>query len=256
MQDIYSLAKFYRTGPVAETNAHSYGWQANDKPLPKTADLAGGGKAYLLGYLMHYCRLSEKLDRTGTKAVLQALLEAEPDNGETHYLLARQFEREGALSAALESFERAASLCLDKPTYMLAATRVACLLGDRNKGLALVCSVISAYPNLAEAYHERGLIHEADENWRRALRDYEMCNRLEPQAPAYLCSIASMYRHLKLYKVARRCAVKALKLDPNYGPAHEELRQIPFFEQLLDFGNHQSEESEASLARQSNLLYR
>src|SRR5262249_33351524 len=156
--------------------------------------------------------------------------------------LARQYERDGQLEEALESYERAANLCLDKPTYMLAATRVACLLGERGKGLALVCSVISAYPTMAEAYYERGLIFETDENWRRALRDYEMCTRLEPQNPAYLCAVSSMYRHLKLFKVARRCAAKALKIDPHYGPAHEELRQIPFFDQLFDFNSKAADE--------------
>ena len=264
MLDLYSLARLNRTAAMtAESEYSAANWSAADGAGPRAntafpttnADAATYSRDFLLGYLKHYCRLSDKLDRPGTIPVLQALLELEPDNGEVHFWLARQYERDGQLEEAFESYERAANLCLDKPTYMLAATRVACLLGERGKGLALVCSVISAYPTMAEAYYERGLIFETDENWRRALRDYEMCSRLEPQNPAYLCAVASMYRHLKLFKVARRCAAKALKIDPHYAPAHEELRQIPFFDQLFDFSSKAADETQdPNYGRQSSLL--
>lgn len=225
MVDLSNLAKLYRTEP-GERNQPE--WWAGDKA--QTGGTTIYSRDFLVGYLLHYCRLSHKMKRKGTAPVLEALLEIEPENGEVHFLLAGQYELAGGYPEALESFERAAALRPDKPHYTLAAVRMACLLGERNKALSLACGVISAYPNMAEAYYERGLIFEADENWGRALRDYEMSIRFEPKNPAYLCATASMYRRQKLYKMARRSATKALKLDPNYTEAHEELRQLPFLE--------------------------
>jgi tetratricopeptide (TPR) repeat protein len=189
-------------------------------------------REFLVGYLLHYCRLSHKMRKQNTIPVLQALLEIEPENGEVYFLLGRQYQMAGKLAEALACFEKAAVLRPDKPGYVLAGVHTACLLGQRTKALSMVCNVISAYPNMAEAYYERGLIFEADTNWARAARDYEMCIRFDPENPAYLCAAAAMYRRQSLYKIARRLANKALKIDPNYSLAHEELRLLPFFEQF------------------------
>ncbi|HEX2913992.1 MAG TPA: hypothetical protein VH186_24520 [Chloroflexia bacterium] len=243
--DFSDLAKLYRTASFTNTNYAATStasdnlersqpeWWAADKPQP--APFSGYSRDYLLDYLLHYCRLCQQAKRQGSLPVLQALVELEPDNGEIHFLLGYQYELMDERYEALLCYERAAALRPDLPNYMLAAVRMACLLGDYNKGLGMVGSVISAYPTMAEAYYERGLIYEVDENWGRALRDYEMCSRLEPQNPIYMCSMASMYRQQKLYKMARRCAVKALKLDPHCSQAHEELRQLPLFDQVVDF---------------------
>ncbi len=194
-------------------------------------------------FLRHYCRLSEKLAKTGTIPVLQSLLELEPDDGELHYLLARQYELEKMLPEALVEFERAANLRLDRPTYMLAATRIACLLGDGAKGLALASSVIMAYPIMVEAYYERGLIYEVDENWDRALSDYLRCRSLEPGNPAYLVAAASMYRNKQLHNAARQCLKQAIKIDPSYEPAILEMRKLPFFDGLTSLFRSRSDEA-------------
>lgn len=233
MLDATNLYKLYKAGPLLSGLPKLAGRGASDTLSLEAS--SGYSRNFLVGYLLHYCRLSQQMNRQGTIPVLEALLELEPENGEIHLLLAQQHEMGDNLTEALSCYERAAALRPDKPDYSLAAVRIACMLGKRNEALTLVCSVISAYPVLAEAYFERAVIFEADENWGRALRDYEMCHRLDPQNPAYLCATASMYRHQKNYGMARRSAAKALKLDPDYAKAHEELHQLPFLEQFVGF---------------------
>ena len=233
MVDLSNLTKLYRTEVSAGVKREQPEWWASDKVF--SGQVTGYSRDFLVGYLLHYCRLAQKMKKQGTTPILQAILELEPENGEAHYLLGWQHEMAENLTEALDCFERAAALRPDKPNYALAAVRIAGMLGERTKALAMVCSVISAYPAMAEAYYERGLIFEADENWGRALRDYEMCVRFDPKNPAYLTATASMYRRQKLYKMARRSAAKALKIDPNYADAHEELRQLPLLEQFVDF---------------------
>src|SRR3954454_1201307 len=119
MLDLYSLARLNRTAAMTADAEHSAAnWRAADgagprdnNALPPTnVDAATYSREFLLGYLKHYCRLSDKLDRQGTVPILHALLEIEPDNGEVHYWLARQYERDGQLEEAFESYERAANL--------------------------------------------------------------------------------------------------------------------------------------------------
>jgi tetratricopeptide (TPR) repeat protein len=228
--DLSELAKSFVNVPNRNViHQQSPRWAGN---MPQTAKY---NRDFLVGYLLHSCRLYQQISKPGSIPVLQTLLEVEPENGEVHYLLARQYEMIGNLEAALESFECAAALRPDKPTFTLAGARVACFMGRREKGLAMVCSIISAYPDMVEAYAERALIYETDENWRRALDDYQMCGRLEPLNPAFATAEARMYRLQKQYKMARRCASRALKIDPTFNPAHEELRLLPFFDQFSDF---------------------
>ncbi len=205
------------------------------KSLDRSTRLASYSRDYLVDYLLHYCRLCQKAGQSGTTPILEALLEVQPDNGEVFYLLGRQYELSGDLAASLDCFERAGALRPDTPKYTLAAVTVACLLNERSRALAMVCNVISAYPTLAEAYFERGVIFVADENWVRAQRDFEMCIRFEPNNLDYLTFLANACRQQGLYKLAHRQAQKALRIDPNYEPAQEELRQIPFFQQFVDF---------------------
>ncbi|NWJ47409.1 MAG: hypothetical protein HXX08_16240 [Chloroflexi bacterium] len=234
--DLSNLAKYFATSSNTDRNTN---WQAND--TPQTGQYS---RDFLLGYLLHYCRLTNRIKRQGTIPILEALLEIEPENGEIYYLLARQYELIEKIPEALECFEQAAALRPDKPTYMLAAVRAACYLGERSKALALVGTVISAY-NLPEAYYERGLIYEADENWDWALRNYEWCTRLDPENPHYHCAEARMNRFLKRYTMAKRAASKALRIDPEFAEAHEELRQIPFFDQFIDMFRNEKLEKEA-----------
>lgn len=236
--DLSNLAKFSTGSTGTEQNKR---WD-NGESIPDSKYT----REFLMGYLMHYCRLCNKHKKSGTIPYLQAILELEPNHAEAHYFMARQYELEGDMEKALHYFERAAALRPDKPTYTLAGVRVACHLGERNKGLAMVCSVIAAYPTMEEAFYERGLIHETDENWGRAVRDYEECSNLNPENPIYACAAARMYRMEKKFTMARRCAVKALKLDPNYTEAHEELRLLPFLDQFVDFFKKDKAEAKAS----------
>ncbi|MEI7554552.1 hypothetical protein [Candidatus Chlorohelix sp.] len=234
--DLSNLAKYFATNSSVDRNTN---WQAND-----ASQTGQYSRDFLLGYLHHYCRLHNSLKRQGTIPILEALLEIEPENGEIYYLMARQYELIEKIPEALECFEQAAALRPDKPTYMLAAVRAACYLGERSKALTLVGTVISAY-NLPEAYYEQGLIYEtAYENWDWALRSYEMCTRLEPENLFYLCAEARMNRFLKRYTMAKRAASKALRIDPKCAEAHEELQQIPFFDQFIDIFRNEKIEKE------------
>ena len=150
MVDFTYLAKNYRNDSDSSAARRASAWWPTEKD--PTGDPDSLNRDFLMGYLLHYCRLCQKLKKRGTGTVLQALLEVEPDNGELHFLLAQQHELENNLHESLACYERAASLRLDKPSYMLEAVRVACMLGERNRGMAMVGSVISAYPIMAEAY--------------------------------------------------------------------------------------------------------
>ena len=79
-----------------------------------------------------------------------------------------------------------------------------------------------------------GRVYELESGFLTIGRGENCSIRFDPKNPAYLCASASMYRRQKLYKMARRSATKALKLDPNYTEAHEELRQLPLLEQFSD----------------------
>jgi tetratricopeptide (TPR) repeat protein len=219
--DMTHLAKFMATRDAE--------WSPNDKPQ---LDLYN--QDFLVGYLLHYCRLNFKLNRKGNIPLLQALLEIEPENGEIHYLLARQYELEGNVEEAMVSFERASTLRPDKPTYALAAVRAACWLGERNKALSMVSNVITTYPNMPEAFYERGLIYETDENWEWALKNYEKCTTLNQENPDYFCAEARMNRYLKRYTMARRAVQRALKINPKHHEALEESRHLPVIDQIFD----------------------
>jgi tetratricopeptide (TPR) repeat protein len=225
MFDYTSLTKSLppENGP-ATTQAGSAWWAGDQTPTGAASHYT---PSFLTDYLLHYCRLCERTHRQGTIPVLLALLEVEPDNGDVHFMLARQYEMAGDREAAMPCFERAAALCPEMPKYTLAAVQAAAYLGDRSRAMALVNSVIEAYPIMAEAWYERAVIHEIDENWNRALQDLNHCNRLEPNNTDYLCDIARMYRIQKLHKLARQFAEKALRIDPKCARAHDELRLLP-----------------------------
>ena len=233
MLNAYTLSKLYRSGSISVSNPAVSERYVGNKSNNVVA--TAYSREFLIGYLLHYCRLCQEMQRQGTIPVLETLLEIVPDNGEVHFLLGLQHKMNSNLHQALLSFERAAALRPDKPEYALAAVHLACVLNERNKALDIVCNVISAYPIMASAYAQRALIFEVDENWGRALRDYEMCTRLEPKNPAYLVSTARMYRMQKNYKMARWSVAKALKLESNYTKAHEELHQLPLLEQFVGF---------------------
>lgn len=244
MFDYAHLTKSLNTEYRPDDQAGSGGW-AGDRTSAGAA--AHYSPDFLTGYLLHYCRLCERTNRQGTIPVLLTLLENEPENGEVHFMLARQYELAGDREAAMPCFERAAALCPEKPKYTLAAVQAAAYLGDRSKAMSLVNSVIDAYPIMAEAWYERAVIHETDENWNRALQDLNHCNRLEPYNTDYLCDIARMYRIQKLYKLARQFAEKALRIDPKCGRAHEELRKLPLGNSFINlFRNDEFDPSNAS----------
>lgn len=251
MPDVSDLTKLYKGKAIFGNSVQSPVWTEN--PAGRQFTHNSYGLASKVSYLLHYCRLSQQLHQSGTAQILELLLELEPDNGEVHFLLAKQYELADQFPEALSSFERAAALRPDKPEYALAASHVACMLGKRNQALEMVCNVIAAYPIMPQAYFARGLIYEVDENWGRAVRDYEMCSRLDPQSAVYHVAAATMYRRQKLYKMARWALSKALKLDPNNIRAHEELHQLPFMEQFVGFfqSNDKIEDKTAELIGKS-----
>jgi tetratricopeptide (TPR) repeat protein len=230
MFDYAHLTKSYKADNSTNDRAGFGWWNSDQTPAGATSHYSPD---FLKGYLLHYCRLCERTNRQGTIPVLHALLDIEPENGEVHFMLARQYEMAGDPEAAMPCFERAAALCPEKPEYTLAAVRAAGYLGDRIKAMSLVNSVISAYPIMAEAWYERAIIYETDENWNRALQDFDRCHRLDPNNTDYLCDIARMYRMLKLLKLARQFAERALRIDPKCARAHAELREIPFRNHIM-----------------------
>ncbi len=221
MYDYAHLTKSYRTDN--SPSARSAGWWSGDE----TGISGNYSPEFLKGYLLHYCRLCDRTNRQGTIPVLQTLLENESEDGEVHFLLARQYDLGGVRELAMPSYERAAALCPEKPEYALAAVRAAGYLGDRIKAMSWVNNVISAYPVMAEAWYERAVIYETDENWNRALSDLHRCRDLEPHNTDYLCDIARIYRLQKSYRLARQFAERALREDPKCQRAHAELREIP-----------------------------
>lgn len=243
MFDYAHLTKSYKADN--SPNDRTFGWWTGDQT--SAVNTTRYSPDFLKGYLLHYCRLCEKTNRQGTIPVLQALLDVEPENGEVHFMLARQHEMNGDRDAAMPCFERAAALCPEKPEYTLAAVRAAGYLGDRIKAMSLVNSVIAAYPIMAEAWYERAVIYEIDENWNRALQDFDHCHRLDPNNTDYLCDISRMYRMQKLYKLARQFAERALRIDPKCARAHNELREIPIRNHIMGmmFRNDENEMSDA-----------
>src|SRR3954464_14552791 len=123
MNDYAHLTKSYRSDN--SPSAHSKSWWTGDE----SGSSGNYSPEFLKEYLLHYCRLCEKTNRQGTIPVLQALLDIEPENGEVHFMLARQHEMNGDRESAMPSFERAAALCPEKPEYTLAAVRAAGYLG-------------------------------------------------------------------------------------------------------------------------------
>lgn len=221
MYDFAHLTKSYRTDN--SPSAHANAWWTGDE-----TGLSGNySPDFLKDYLLHYCRVCDRTNRQGIIDVLKALLEVEPENGEVHFLLARQYDMGGLRDYAMPEYERAAALCPEKPEYALAAVRAAGYLGDRIKAMSLVNSVISAYPNMADAWYERAIIYETDENWNRALSDLHQCLKFDKKNTTYMCDIARIYRLQKSYRLARMFAERALDEDPKCQRAHAELREIP-----------------------------
>ncbi len=243
MFDYAHLTKSYKADN--SPNDRTFDWRTGDQA--STVDTTRYSPEFLKGYLLHYCRLCEKTNRQGTIPVLHVLLDIEPQNGEVHFMLARQYEMNGDRETAMPSFERAAALCPEKPEYTLAAVRAAGYLGDRIKAMSLVNSVIGAYPIMAEARYERAVIYEIDENWNRALQDFDYCHHLDPNNTDYLCDISRMYRMQKLFKLARQFAERALRIDPKCSRAHDELRLIPIRNHIMGmmFRNDEYDTSDA-----------
>jgi len=106
---------------------------------------------------------------------------------------------------AAKSPDENAALCRDSsPEVRIKACTVLILSGKEKT------------ENLARAYYDRGLAYQSEEDYDRAIQDFDQAIRLKPKDTDFLTSRAYAYRHKGDYDRAIEDFNQAIRLRPDY----------------------------------------
>jgi len=98
--------------------------------------------------------------------------------------------------------------------------------GDLDAALADCDRAIDLAPDLAEAYHVRGLAHEKNEDWDRAVAEHTRAVALAPAQADYRCQRGRACHGKKDLTRAWRDFAKAIELDAGHADAHLGLAEV------------------------------
>lgn len=183
--------------------------------------------------------------RQGAEAVvhLEYLRRRMPNSVDVLAQLGQALDLQGRIDEARSALDECLQLNPNHATALLERGRIARGDGDLQKAEDLLARSVQAEPGNTIARHQyflalnaNGKIAEANVQLaevRQVETDIKQINDLmrdglrdSPNDPAVRCEVAKIARRARLPKEALRWLQRALQIDPNYLPAHQELSSL------------------------------
>ena len=157
-------------------------------------------------------------------AHLQEAVHDRPLFAEAYYELGTIHQREGQTEAALEAYGEALKI---RPLYPQAhyglGTILARLSGRTGEGITHFREAIRLDPNLAEAYHRLGKIHEEQGQFDEARSAYEKAVQLKPGLVEARYDLGGLLAERSRFPEAAVQLTEAVQLAPDFAEAHYRL---------------------------------
>jgi tetratricopeptide (TPR) repeat protein len=148
-------------------------------------------------------------------------IQIQPDNDESHGLLARVLAAKGDYAAATDEAQRAVDIRPSWNTYFNQG-RVELAAGHFEKALVALRRTTELNPTFAGGFQMLGTTYQMQGDSANAIGNYEHSIRLAPNAPAYT-NLAMLYLREKRYTDAINAFTEALKHDPQQASRYRNL---------------------------------
>lgn len=145
---------------------------------------------------------------------------------ETHYRLAKAYQRTGNYVQALLNLERAVNMDPDRPEYYNELAVVCIKLKDLQGAIRYVQRGIDRFPGNSSLLTNMGYAEYLSGEINKARSWYEHSLAIDPDHIPTLENLAQLYLSIGDMKRGRNCVERILKLQPNHAQARELLTVI------------------------------
>jgi tetratricopeptide (TPR) repeat protein len=156
------------------------------------------------------------------KTIEEAIQHAPADHY-LHEVFAEFLQSTGDLAEATRQWQTVHELLPQDFLSYYQLGRLYSLQGLWPQAETCLSQVVAAHSGMIEAWHELGNVHFGQEQYQRALADYEEARKRRPRDPKILCDLGKTLAKLKRRPQAIACFREAIQFNPDDWDAHFQL---------------------------------
>lgn len=147
-------------------------------------------------------------------------------HGDDSFYLGTIYDREKRGSAAMREYERALRLDPAGPLPHLAIAAMLARDNVNEEATRELEELRARYPDYPPALFALARLYQAQERWSDAANVYGDLMRIEPWNPEHLNNLGTVYVKMGFFDQAVRAMQSALRIDPNYRAARDNLQKL------------------------------
>jgi tetratricopeptide (TPR) repeat protein len=156
----------------------------------------------------------------------EKVVELDPQDKSAQQTLAQLYRTTGQEDAALERMEKALELDPENTKLMSTLGKAYYDRGENTKAIVKLKTLLKHTPDDVLAMEYLGGALQNEQKYREAIKTYKRIIELKPDHKKVLTDIATCYKELGDFPIARSYTQKALKIDPKYGLAFIVLGEV------------------------------
>ncbi|WP_420315643.1 tetratricopeptide repeat protein [Ekhidna sp.] len=171
-----------------------------------------------------YFKLALDLHKSGklpqARKIYQEVLNIDPKNLDSLFMIGQSFYQEANFEMALEYFDKLLTIEASNVNFLLQKGKTLIKLGRHEEAKLLFGEMIKAYPTNPSVLFHSARNMKAMGQYESAIELYNKVIKLEPENKKALNNLANAYQQVHDYKNSMQCYDRLITLDQNFIMAH------------------------------------